>query len=127
MKGTTNASNIGGTVGTDTKPIKIVDGKAVAVSNNLVSTQGDQTINGWLTLGNNNNGGQLNIGRFGALYENHNLSTTYMLLSSVNSTTGYQARLVLAVLNDANNTCTLSIQKLDNNGAWKGETVVASI
>ena len=122
MKGSTNASNIGGTVGTDTKPIKIV-----AVSNNLVSTQGDQTINGWLTLGNNDNGGQLNIGRFGALYENHNPSTTYMLLSSVNSTTGYQARLVLAVLNDANNTCTLSIQKLDSNGAWKGETVVASI
>lgn len=36
MNGSTNASNIGGTVGSDTKPIKIVDGQAVAVTNNLI-------------------------------------------------------------------------------------------
>jgi len=32
--------------GSDTKPIKIVNGQAVAVANDLVSTQGDQTIYG---------------------------------------------------------------------------------
>ena len=37
MKGTTNASNtnIGGTVGSDTKPIKIVNGVATPVANDL--------------------------------------------------------------------------------------------
>lgn len=35
MKGSTNAINLGASVGTDTKPIKIVDGKAVAVTDAL--------------------------------------------------------------------------------------------
>ena len=33
MRGQTNASNIGGTIGSDTKPIKIVNGVAVPVAN----------------------------------------------------------------------------------------------
>lgn len=37
MRGTTNAQTIGGTVGSDTKPVKIVDGKAVAVANDLLA------------------------------------------------------------------------------------------
>lgn len=36
MKGLTNASNIGGTVGDDAHPIKIVDNKPVPVSNALM-------------------------------------------------------------------------------------------
>ena len=40
MRGVTNADNIGGTVGSDTKPIKIVNGQAVAVSYDVITTQG---------------------------------------------------------------------------------------
>lgn len=46
MKGATNAMTIGGTVGSDTKPIKIVDGQAVAVTNVLVDVVSNQTIDG---------------------------------------------------------------------------------
>ena len=35
MRGQTNASNIGGSIGSDTKPIKIVNGVATAVTNDL--------------------------------------------------------------------------------------------
>ena len=50
MRGQTNASNIGGTIGSDTKPIKIVNGVATPVTNHLgipntfINTQIDVTI-----------------------------------------------------------------------------------
>lgn len=127
IEGAINYYELQGTVGSDTKPIKIVNGQAVAVANNLVSTSGDQTINGWLTLGNNNNGGYLNIGPFGSLYENHSDSVTYMLLTSKNITSGWYGRLVLSSINDSNHTTTLSLQKLNAQGGWVTETVIASI
>lgn len=40
MDGSTNASNVGGNVGSDTKPIKIVNGQAVAVNNDLIISGG---------------------------------------------------------------------------------------
>ena len=42
-----------GTIGTNLKPIKIVNGVAVAIDNDLVSTTGNQEINGEKTLKNN--------------------------------------------------------------------------
>ena len=39
-----------GNIGTDTKPIKIVNGIATPVTNDLLSSVGNQTINGILTL-----------------------------------------------------------------------------
>ena len=43
---------IGGNRGTDTKPIKIINGVATAVANDLVSTSGNQTIAGQKTFTN---------------------------------------------------------------------------
>ena len=39
MRGQTNASNIGGTVGDDTHPVKIVNGVATAVTNELQTVE----------------------------------------------------------------------------------------
>lgn len=56
MRGQTNASNIGGNVGSDTKPIKIVNGVATAVTNdlavdsNVVHKSGTETIGGAKTF-----------------------------------------------------------------------------
>jgi len=44
MNGSTNASNIGGTVGSDTKPIKIVNGVATAVTYTLLTDATAQNI-----------------------------------------------------------------------------------
>ena len=44
-----------GTVGSDLKPIKIVNGVATAITNDLVSTQGNQIIAGQKTFTNNIN------------------------------------------------------------------------
>ena len=44
MRGQTNASNIGGTVGSNTKPIMIVNGVAIAVPNEFVTLNTIQTI-----------------------------------------------------------------------------------
>lgn len=58
MRGQTNASNIGGNVGSDTKPIKIVDGVATAVTNDLafdmevVHKSGAENISGTKTFTN---------------------------------------------------------------------------
>ena len=40
MRGPTNAETVGGTVGSNTKPIKIIDGQAVAVDYDVITTQG---------------------------------------------------------------------------------------
>ena len=44
-----------GTIGTDTKPIKIINGVATAITNDLVSTTGNQTIVGIKTFNNSGN------------------------------------------------------------------------
>ena len=46
MKGPTNAETVGGTVGTDLKPIKIVNGVATPVANTLMDTVSNQDIFG---------------------------------------------------------------------------------
>lgn len=50
MRGATNASNIGGTVGSNHSPIKIVNGVPQAVDYSLVDTVNNQTINGYKTF-----------------------------------------------------------------------------
>lgn len=52
MQCPTNAQSLGSNVGSDTKPIKIVNGQAVAVADDLVSTSGNQTIAGQKTFTN---------------------------------------------------------------------------
>jgi len=46
MRGSTNAETVGGTVGTDLKPIKIVNGVATPVANTLMDLVSDQDIFG---------------------------------------------------------------------------------
>lgn len=47
---TENATVVSGTVGSDIKPIKIVNGQAVAVANNLVDVNSNQEITGLKTM-----------------------------------------------------------------------------
>ena len=53
MQCPTNAQSLGSNVGSDTKPIKIVNGQAVAVTNTLVDTTSDQVIGGYKTFAKN--------------------------------------------------------------------------
>ena len=53
MIGPTNASKTGGTVGTDLKPIKLVNGVPTAVTNDLVDTASQQNIGGNKTFTGN--------------------------------------------------------------------------
>lgn len=50
MRGQTNASNIGGTVGSDTKPIKIVNSIPIPVAYNLLSTVGGQKVDSGMII-----------------------------------------------------------------------------
>ena len=53
MQCPTNAQSLGSDVGSDTKPIKIVNGQAVAVTNTLVDTTSNQVIGGYKTFATN--------------------------------------------------------------------------
>lgn len=102
MIGDTNAQSVGGTVGTDTKPVKIVDGIAVAVTNDLISNTGNQSINGDLTV-NKAIIDQLSID---VLSSSNNLYNTYDLDNAYADT---RARLVLRV--GGNGSCELYLEK----------------
>lgn len=108
-----------GTVGSDTKPIKIVNGVATAITNDLVSTQGNQTINGSLTLNSNL---ILNNVSLGGFIEGTGNGISY--ITDKNSA-GYQLRLVLNMQN--NNIGTLVLQRLDPQGQWQAETIIATL
>lgn len=114
MRGQTNASNIGGNVGSDTKPIKIVNGVPVAVAYDLLSTSGNQNLNGSLSFSS--------VGNIGAYMDS---SGGQILISAYNQNTRYRSRLIIAIQND--NTANLILQKFDNNDTYLGGTVIASL
>ena len=105
-----------GTVGSDTKPIKIVNGVATAVTNDLVSTQGSQSINGTLTI--------KSIATMDAFYDGGNTQSA-TVLTSKNNVTNYYSRIVI-IMGD-NGTATLLFQKFDNNGAYLGGSTIATL
>lgn len=106
-----------GTVGSDTKPIKIVNGVATPVTHDLLSTQGDQNKNGNLKIKSRMDIGAYTDGGTGATLG------TFTVQSS--DGTSYQARLILVV--NSNNTVGLTLQKLNASGAWQGETIIATL
>lgn len=122
MKGATNAMTIGGTVGSDTKPIKIVDGQAVAVTNDLavdsevIHKSGNQTLIGSLSFGNDANG------KIDGYVEGSGGSV--VALDSKNAV-GYTLRLVVVMQN--NNIGKLLLQRLGPQGQWQAETVVGTL
>lgn len=76
-------------VGSDTKPIKIVNGQAVAVGYDVINAQGGQTINNSLTID------KLKI------YTSKSSSNQYYnILETDNTALNVRGRLVLAVLNN---------------------------
>ena len=116
MRGATNASNIGGTVGSDTKPIKIVNDVATPVANDLVSTQGSQSINGALTL--------RGMSMHDVFYDNGN-SQSATVITSKNTVTNYYSRIVITMQNSG--TAQLLIQKFDNTGEYISGAVIATL
>lgn len=108
-----------GNIGSDTKPIKVVNGVATVITNDLVSTQGDQTINGGLTLNNDLIVKNVSLG---AYIDGTGGGIAFM---SDKNNAGYQLRLVLNMQN--NNIGVLLLQRLDPQGQWQTETVIATL
>lgn len=126
----TISGGLSGTIGTDTKPIKIVDGQAVAVTNDLVSTTGDQVIAGTKTFSNIVYVGGAKSSIFG-YDESNGARTTYI---ESNTGNGVYARSYLILNPDK--TLTPYFQIIDNGtydtwnpyewrAAWIGETNTA--
>lgn len=108
-----------GNIGSDTKPIKIVNGTAVAVANDVITTAGGQTVNGTLTLTDDLTIKNLTIGAY-----IEGSGNGLAILTDKNSA-GYQLRLVLNMQN--NNIGNLVLQRLSPAGVWQAETVVATL
>lgn len=97
------ASNIG----SDTKPIKIVNGEAVAVTNDVINTAGGQTINGSITIRTNVN---LGIGTNSSrVYAFDDATGSRLTLRSNNSAGDVYG--MLEVLANADGTVSIRVQK----------------
>ena len=108
-----------GSIGSDTKPIKIVNGTAVAVTNDVITTAGGQTINGTLTLANDLAVKNLTLG---AYIEGGGGGISSLTNKNAQ---GYQLRLVLNM--QANNIGNLVLQRLSPAGVWQAETIIATL
>ena len=123
MRGQTNASNIGGTVGSDTKPIKIVNGVATAVTNDLavdsavMHNTGNEYITGHKTFQSLGNDSSLDAIRYlsagtPSSQEVQPIYTIYNADASIR-----QANLYLQ--KDTNGVLSLNIELRKNDGTYK--------
>lgn len=108
-----------GNIGSDTKPIKVVGGVATAITNDLVSTQGNQSINGSLTL---NDDLVVKNASLGGYLDGTGGGLTFL---TDKNNAGYQLRLVLNM--QSNNIGALVLQRLNPQGQWQAETVIATL
>lgn len=120
----TNAVYLGSVssnVGTDTKPVKIVNGQAVAVTYDLVTLSTEQIINAKKTFTQNvKMGSTLTI----TSYMDSSIGAINMLIGE-HQTTHYKARLTMNIKND--NTIEIWLQKVGPNDEFLGQVLVSSI
>lgn len=135
MKGNTNSQ---GRIGTDATPIEIwasgieIKSSTPYIDFHFDNSTADQTSRIIETSSGTLNINNMKVTKSGTnsivtsqkfmsgttmeMYENHDASTGYALISARNPTTGYYARLVLGV--NSSNQCFLNVQKLDANGTY---------
>lgn len=107
------------TVGSDTKPIKIVDGQAIAVGYDVINTEGGQSINGNLSITGTFASTGIDLSQYTTIRRQIGGDNSNILLAVQNPASNFSARLVLAITNT--NQASLVVQKLNAQGVWVGE------